>query len=375
MLIEQGPIRPPSESDSLLIRVTRNCPWNKCAFCHTYKGEQFSRRPVEDVLGDIDIVRQVMERVLEISQQLGRRAVVDNTVIQKVGARYGHLHYHVASWLYYGGKNVFLQDANSLIVKTTDLVRIIEYMRAALPTVERVTTYARASTAARKSLDEFKELKKVGLARIHMGMESGADLVLKLIKKGTTAADLVAAGQKIGEAGISLCMYVMPGLGGREHSREHALATADVINQVNPEFMRFRTLSVLPGTPLEEMVKRGDFTPLDEDEVVLEQRLLLESLREVTTTIVSDHILNLLQELEGTWPGDRDKLLAIIDSYLALPLLEKANFQLGRRVGVYASLADLGHDHKRAYVDNLLQRIGGPERLQEQLTSIRQQFV
>lgn len=375
MLIEQGPIRPPSESVSLLIRVTRNCPWNRCAFCHTYKGERFSRRPVEDVLRDVDTVRQVMDQVVQISQRLGYRGVVNGSVIQEAGAGHGHLHYHVASWLYHGGKNVFLQDANSLMIKTADLVRIIKYIRKTLPTVERVTTYARASTAARKTQDELRELKEAGLTRIHMGMESGADVVLKMVQKGITAADLVTAGQKIRAAGISLCMYVMPGLGGREHSREHALATADVINQVNPDFMRFRTLSVLPGTPLYQMMQRGEFMPLDEDEVILEQRLLLESLQDVTTTIVSDHILNLLQELEGTMPGDREKMLGIIDRYLDLPPLERANYQLGRRVGVYSSLDDLGHDHKRAYVDNLMQRIGGPQRLQEQLSSIRHQFV
>jgi len=373
MQIEQGPIRPPSEASSLLIRVTRNCPWNKCTFCITYKGEQFSRRPVEDVQRDIDSIARVVEQISQISLNNGLDGRVNGQVVNEAGSRYGYLHYHVAQWLYYGGKNVFLQDANSLVLKTSELVQIIQYLRTILPSVKRVTMYARANTVTRKSTGELQELREAGLDRIHMGMESGSDIVLKKILKGITANQLIEAAQKIKASGISLCWYIMPGLGGREHTREHSLETAAVINQGNPEYMRFRTLSVLKNTPLYDMMASGAFTPLDEDEVVTEQRLLLESLKGVTTTVVSDHMRNLLQELQGTLPGDRNKLLGIIDHYLGMTPQEKANFQLGRRAGVYVTMHDMQDPSKSLYVEKLLNNINSPEQLKTVLAKLRSQ--
>ncbi|MCG8401447.1 MAG: radical SAM protein, partial [Firmicutes bacterium] len=359
MFIEQGPIRPPSEAASLLIRVTRNCPWNRCAFCRTYKGEKFSRRSVEEVLSDVNTVREVSEQVKKISWELGCGGEIDAEVVHQAGARHGHLHYHVAAWLYSGGKSVFLQDANSLIVKTDDLARVVSHVKESFPAVDRMTTYARADTAARKTEDELRQLRQAGLNRIHMGMESGADVVLKMIQKGITAAQLEEAGRKIKAAGISLCWYIMPGLGGGQYSREHALETAARVNAVNPDHVRFRTLSVLKGTTLHDMQAGGEFEPLDEDQIVTEQRLFIESLQGVTTRIVSDHILNLLQELEGRLPGDRDRMLGIIDHYLAMSGEEKANFQMGRRAGVYNSMDDMRHPAKHGYVEGLLKDAGG----------------
>ncbi|SFG27155.1 Radical SAM superfamily protein [Desulfotomaculum arcticum] len=375
MNIEQGPIRPPSEAASLLIRVTRNCPWNKCTFCSTYKGKKFSRRPIEEVLRDVDTVRRVSEQVRQISRSKGFGGKITSEVVNESGARYGHLHYHVASWLYYGGKSVFLQDANSLLLKTSDLVEIINYIRTAFPSVERVTTYARADTAARKNDEDFLALGNAGLSRIHMGMESGSDIVLKMVQKGITSSQLIQAAQKIRGAGISLCWYIMPGLGGKEHSSEHALGTAEVINAGNPDYVRFRTLSVLKRTPLYDMVQSGIFTVPDEDDMVEEQRLIIQSLNGVTTTIVSDHVLNLLQELEGTLPVDREKMLNIIARYLALPQEAKNNYQLGRRAGVYLKLDDMQNKNRFNYVQSLLSQIGGPENINKELAKIRRGFV
>ncbi|TYO95947.1 radical SAM protein [Desulfallas thermosapovorans] len=375
MHVEQGPIRPPSEASSLLIRVTRNCPWNKCAFCSTYNGKQFSRRAIEEIKRDIDTLAMVTEQVRQISRDKGWGGRINGQVVSEAGAVYGYLHYHVAWWLYQGAKNVFLQDANSLILKTSDLVHIIKYVRATWPSVERITTYARADTASRKNPGELRELREAGLVRIHMGMESGSDIVLKKVRKGITAKQLVEAGQKIAAAGISLCWYIIPGLGGREHSREHALETAAVINQGKPDFIRFRTLAVRKNTPLYEMMLSGDFTPLDEDEAVTEQRLLLASLSGVNVTVVSDHVLNLLQELEGTLPADRERLLGIIDRYLDMTPKEKAIFQLGRRAGVFVNMNDMRDRNRVGYVENLLNKINSPEKLQAELARMRRQFV
>jgi len=326
---------------------------------------------VQEVQLDIDTVAQVVEQVRQISNNVGLAGKINGQVVNEAGSRFGDLYYHVAQWLFYGGKNVFLQDANSLLMKTGDLVQIMQYLRAKLTTVERITMYARANTVTHKRLEELKELREAGLDRIHMGMESGSDIVLQLIHKGITANQLIEAAQKIRAADISLCWYIMPGLGGSEYSREHALGTAAVINQGNPDFIRFRTLSVLKDTPLDEMMTSGAFTPLDEDEVVREQRLLLESLKGVTTTVVSDHMRNLLQELAGTLPGDQDKLLAIIDRYLDMTPQKKANFQVGRRAGVYATMNDMLDPSKFSYVEKILKSVSNPEQLKATLAKSR----
>ena len=184
-MFEQGVIRPPSEAQSLLVRVTRNCPWNQCVFCPAYKGVKFSRRPVEEVKSDIDAM----------AKEYGRH----NDMI----------------------KTAFLQDADSLILKTDKVLEILNYMKDKFPKLERITTYARATTLKRKSVEEFKQLKEAGLTRIHAGLESGSEKVLKMIKKGIKPEDIIEAGRKVMEAGISLSEYIMPGVGGRTLSEEH----------------------------------------------------------------------------------------------------------------------------------------------------------
>ena len=213
---EQGPIRPPSEATSLLIRVTRNCPWNKCAFCHTYRGTKFELRSVEEVKTDIQAMRDFADQIVELSWKLGEGGRVNRNVLKQISNHKFHNDFFqtVAVWLYFGGENVFLQDANSLVAKTSDLVAILDFLREKFPQIKRITTYCRSHTAARKTVSEFEQLKKAGLSRIHVGMESGSDDVLALINKGVKAIDHIKAGQNIRQAGIELSEYFMPGLGG-----------------------------------------------------------------------------------------------------------------------------------------------------------------
>ena len=246
-------------------------------------------------------------------------------------------------WLYAGGKTVFLQDANSLVLKTEELVDILRYLRERFPSIERITTYARAKTVAKKTLEELCDLGRLGLSRIHIGLETGCDRLLEYIQKGVTAQEHIEAGRKVKEAGISLSEYVMPGLGGKGMWREHATETAKVLNQIDPDFIRVRTLKVLRSMPLYQKIETGEFVPLTDDEIVVEERLLIQTLEGIHSTFASDHILNLLEEVEGRFPEDKEKMLAVIDRYLALPVREKANFRLGRRAGVYRSLDDLSN--------------------------------
>ncbi len=356
--MEQGPIRPPSEAKSLLLRVTRNCPWNKCVFCGVYKDEKFSRRTVAEVTGDIAQAAKAAEGIKELSLKEGEGGRVTGRVVQALFDRPDFsdpLFRTVAVWLYYGGQNVFIQDADSLIMDAGEMVSILEHLKTAFPAVRRITTYCRSLTAVHKSPGELAGLRKAGLTRIHVGMESGSDAVLKFMRKGVTAAGHIEGGRKIKAAGFSLCQYVMPGLGGKRWTGEHAAETARVINAVNPDFVRLRTLHVYPGAPLMEMMARGEFVPLGDEEILREIQALLGALEGIETTIVSDHMLNLLEELEGTLPGDKGKMLAVLDRYFSLSETDRLIFRLGRRQGLYHRLEDLNssvnYGHLKAIVD------------------------
>lgn len=338
---EMGPIRPPSEARSLLIRVTRNCPWNRCEFCHVYAGQKFEIKDVEEIKKDI----------------------------LQAEMYYGDMASHFRS--------AFLQDANSIIMKTKHLIEVITFLKERFPGIERITTYGRGNTLAKKSVEELRELRKAGLSRIHMGLETGHDPLLQYVKKGATAQEMIEGGRKIVEAGISLCVYIILGLGGEKMWKEHALDTAKVINQMNPHYIRVRTLSIRPGIPLEEKWKRGEFIRLSDEEIVKEEKLLIENLEGINTYFVSDHILNLLEEVEGKFPEDKGKMLEIIDRFLNLPEWERWNFTLGRRAFVYRRLEDLAEQRLYDRVDRSLRQILGenPLGLQEVLYQSMERMV
>lgn len=339
LTFELGPIRPPSEAYSILIRVTRNCPWNKCAFCHTYKEQPFSRRPIVDVIKDIDSIYTIAQRILQhsanspITPALLNAAKADDIT---------PLNYYeqVAFWLHHGFKSVFLQDANSLILSTKDLCTILTHITSRFPTVERITSYARASTISKKSFDELKEIRNAGLSRLHIGMESGSDFVLELVKKGTTQAQLIDAGQKAVAAGFDVSYYYMPGLGGKDYWMDNAQQSAYVINQVNPTFVRIRSTVPLAGTPLYTMMESGQWVPLTEIEKVTEIRLFIEQCNANSTILASDHMMNLLEDVEGTFPHDKEKMLSLIDTFLSMKQEDQEKFIIGRRLGIYRYLAD-----------------------------------
>ncbi len=340
---EVGPIRPPSEARSLLLRITRNCPWNKCEFCITYKGKHFSRRSVQEIKKDIDTVKAISDEIAEISWKLGLGGEIDEPVIRYLMSMgYNECYLMVVGWLFFGGKTVFLQDANQMVYPTGDLCEVLRYLKDHFPSVNRITTYARSRTIARrKSVEELKEMKDAGLTRVHVGLESGDRFLLEYVRKGATPSDHVNAGRKVMESDLELSEYVILGLGGKKWWKQHAENTAKVLSEISPHFIRLRTLKVIPGTPLYEKQERGEWIPQTEDEKILEERLLIELLDCKGSYFVSDHILNLLEEVEGRIPEDKDKLLSIIDEYLNLPENLRKNFKVGRRLGIYRSLRDM----------------------------------
>ncbi len=374
---EQGPIRPPSEADSLLIRVTRNCPWNRCAFCPVYKGTRFSLRPVAHVKRDIDQVADFVARLRDAAGSGGRLAP---DVIRRICSRCpsdGTEALNAAlHWASGGFQAIFLQDANSLILPPAQLVEILEHLRRRFPWPLRITSYARSHTVARIAQADLNAIRQAGLDRIHIGLESGADEVLTLVHKGTTREQQILAGQKAKAAGMQLSEYVMPGLGGRDLSERHALQTADALNQINPDFIRLRTLAMRRGIPLVEDWEAGRFVKLTDREAAAEIRTLIASLDGITSYVASDHILNLFQEIEGRLPEDRPTMLEVIDRFFALPAAEQTLYQVGRRMGLYSRLDQLEEPGRRRQVEEVCRRWDiGPDNVDAVITEMTRHFV
>ncbi len=378
LYFETGPIQPPSEAYSLLIRATRNCSWNRCSFCPVYKGQKFELRPAEEIIRDIEIVKLVSDVMKEFGWMNGYgdrpreiAAYIYNQTSPSDCVR------QVALWQYAGSSSAFLQDANSIIMRTPDLVKILRSLKDSFQSLGRITSYCRSKTAARKSIEEFRELKAAGLTRIHVGMESGADPVLEFMDKGMTADDHVKGGLNIKEAGIELSEYYMPGLGGRQWSSEHASESARVLSEVNPDFIRLRSLHVSEIMPLWQKLQDGEFELLSEDETVRETGEFIEKLN-FSGELKSDHILNLLPELEGEFPQARGKCLDTIHSYLSMPLTERLNFRLGRRAGLYEKLVDIFDATKYQKIDEALQRISAdndPDRVDQAIEQLKMSFI
>lgn len=343
---EQGPIRPPNEARSLLLRLTRNCPWNQCLFCPVYKRRKFSLRSVTEIKDDIRHARNVYEDLRALSWKLGFSGEINDAVVSAIYSEQGYspVYRSVAAWAYYGTGACFLQDADNLVMSTAAIVEVLAFLRETFPEIQRVTTYARSRTIIRKSIDALKKIQAAGLDRIHVGLESGYDPLLKLMKKGVSAAQHVEAGQRVIAAGMELSEYIMPGLGGRAMWRQHAVQTAVVLNRINPHFIRLRSLRVPAKVPLYEKLADGSFKMLSDDMLAEEIRVLIQHLDGISSTLTSDHIMNLLEDVSGKLPGDKARMLAVIEKYQQLSDTDRLIYRVGRRGGTYRSTDDLQHD-------------------------------
>lgn len=332
-----GPIRPPSEANSLLLQVTEGCTWNKCKFCKLYRRNQFKAFSVESVKRDIDIMAEYAEKAKSHLRPDGSwdYEAIENEMACMTQAEQ-NCYYLIYNWLTYGGKHVFLQDGNTLALKTERVLEILTYLRKTFPSIRRVTTYGRAETLSKIGVEGYRALREAGLDRIHSGFESGSDQVLKMINKGVTSEQEIIAGKNIKAAGIEISVYFMPGIGGKSLSRENALETARVIRAIDPDFVRIRTSVINRGTELWEEYQNGTFQLCSENEKLNEIRLLIENTQGCTGTLASDHIINLLQGIHGKLDEDRDKMLGMIDEYFALSEMEQKKYQLARRSGLAA---------------------------------------
>jgi len=316
--IELGPIRPPSESQSLLIRITRGCHWNKCFFCGLYKGMKYGVRPTDDILDDI-------KKSAELYNSNG-------TVFT----------------------SCFLQDADALNIPTKDLLLILDKIKSCFPSLQTITSYARCNTILRKSESELTALKESGLNHLYRGIETGSDTILKNIYKGITSKDIIDSGLMCKNAGIILSDFTLLGIGGRELLEENAIETARVINAVNPDYIRVHHTAFKPDTKLGRDVEKGIFILQSEEEIVREQRLFIENLNGIDSFYINEHIVNLLLEVRGKLPSAKNNMLKIIDNYLSMSEEEKLNFAIGRRIGHYYLLSDMQNKSKNTVVSQYI---------------------
>jgi radical SAM superfamily enzyme YgiQ (UPF0313 family) len=285
---EQIVIRPPVEAYSVLIAVTGGCSWNKCRFCGTYKGmygttQDYGIRPLDDVLLDID--------------------------------RYAEMNYH--------GFPVFLAGGNPTSAPTDYLVEIIRYIRKKLRDVPRISSYAKALDILRKSDDDLKKLSNAGLDIVYMGLESGSSKILRIMKKGTNAESMIKAGKKVLDAGIKLSLYIILGLGGYKYSEEHIKETARVLTAINPTIFRFRTLNIMPNTPLWEDWKSGEFELLSPVDCLKEEREIIANLGEnVTSQVFNDHVSNYCAIESSNIKEDREMFIKTLDAYIKDPRIQ-----------------------------------------------------
>ncbi len=265
----EGPIyRPPSEAYSLLVQATIGCPYNKCTFCTVYKkGPRFKIRPVNEIKEDLLWAKENMD----------------------------------------GFRSVFFPSGNTVIMKTSDLVEIFSYTKKLFPKIERITVYGSAQYIVKKSLDDWKRISDAGLSRVHVGLESGDDVVLERVKKGSTADIQIRAGELIKKAGIELSEYIVLGLGGKKRTKEHIENTVKVLNRINPDFIRIRTFLPKINTPILEEIKTGKFQILSPHEVLNETNKLIENL-DVISQVFSDHYTNYIS-VNGKLPDEKDAML------------------------------------------------------------------
>jgi len=277
MYYERAIIRPPSEANSFLLPVTIGCSHNKCTFCGTYTGIKFRIRPLEDIKRDIDKVAQ---------------------------------HY---SWSL---RRVFLENGDALIAPQRRLVEVLKYLNEKFPHLDRIGTYATPQAGLIKSVDELKELNRLGLKIAYMGVETGDEELLKKIDKGANYDQIVEAGRKIKQAGITLSVTVILGLGGIEGSKNHALKTAKILSDIDPDFAGALTILLVPGTPLHKDWEEGKFKLISPFQSLEELKLIIQNSSFTNCFFTANHASNYLP-IKARLPQQKAEVLKLIDEVLA----------------------------------------------------------
>jgi radical SAM superfamily enzyme YgiQ (UPF0313 family) len=268
-------IRPPSEANSILLQVTVGCSHNRCTFCGSYKEKRFRVKDDAIILSDI----------LFASKYMG------------------------------GQGRVFLMDGDALIIPQQRFMGILDRIKEHLPWVRRVGAYANAKSIRRISLEELIQLRENGLGILYLGVESGDDEILRRVRKGTDAQNLIDMGRKVREAGIKLSVTVLLGIAGRQRSLEHARATGELLSAMDPNYVGALTVMLIPGTPLCEDFKAGQFQLPTERELLLELREMILHTHLTMGLFFSNHASNYLP-IRAKLPRGKEEALSLIDSAL-----------------------------------------------------------
>jgi radical SAM superfamily enzyme YgiQ (UPF0313 family) len=266
--------RPPSEANSLILQIAVGCSYNRCTFCHSFQDKSFRIKSFEEIKEDID----------EVSA-------------------------------YSPIPRVFLADGDALIIPQQDLMKILDYLKLKLRGLERVGIYANAVDILKKSVEELKELKELGLGIIYLGLESGNPEVLKRIKKNATAEQMIRAGKRVKEAGILLSVTVLLGIGGVELSNRHAEDTGKVLSEMDPEYVGALSLIIVPGTPIDEELKSGKLVLPSPFELIRELGTMITNCQFTECFFASNHASNYLP-LRVRMPAEKEKALALIQEVL-----------------------------------------------------------
>ncbi len=267
--------RPPCEAGSLIVQVTLGCPHNRCLFCGMYRMKKYRVRDLEEVKADL----------------------------RKARLAYPYV------------ESIFLADGNTVAMNSRKLEEVIRYAKKLFPEVRRISSYGGARFLKGKSVESLKRLREAGLDVIYFGLESGDDEVLRRMQKGVDSRGMIEAARRVKEAGITLSVYVLLGLGGEARWKEHAENTARVLNEMKPDYIRPRTLYLMPGIPLYDEVRRGSFREASGETVMKELQILLRDLQ-VEAWFLCDHVSNYLP-LYGRLPQDRERMLEMVEYALA----------------------------------------------------------
>lgn len=301
------PFRPPNEAGSALIRITHGCPWNRCEFCAMYKRIKFKSKPLEEIKNDVLAAREI----------------------------------------YGAAETIFLGDSDNLVHK--NLPEITAFIHQTFPEAQRLTTYARAKTILQRSPDFLSKVHAAGLNRLHLGLESGDEVVLKRLCKGVTPQEMIHAGQKAKKAGFEVSFYVLCGAGGMDRWQEHARNSAAVLNAARPDYIRLRTLTIQPGTPLDTKLLLGEFSLTPPLERLQEVELFIKNLNVSDCFLASDHMTNYLwadyevifHGVAGELPEEKPRMLKTVRKAIEFiqesPLEIKDSHQLFRE-GLISSL-------------------------------------
>ena len=280
--------RPPSEAYSLIVQCTLGCSHNRCAFCIMYKDKRFSINPIGQVLGDLAEARAHYPRI----------------------------------------ERVFLADGDALILPMDYLLTVLDYIREHFPECGRVSAYASTKALMGKTDAELQTLREHGLQMVYVGLETGLEDLLKKYDKGVSVEETVEHSLRAKAAGMTLSVTAINGMGGRERSEEHAIATAAALSRIKADYVAMLTLRVYSGTPLHDWIERGELTMLDPKELAAENRVILRHIDSDGSVFRSNHASNYLP-LKGTLNRDRDALIAQIDKALAGELRFRRAVELG----------------------------------------------